>query len=120
MVGEGFRMNFFRILSKLRYGVLIAVISSLIGSALMFVVGGLKVYKGCYYFLSGIQPEWAPAHSTPSDLATILVTASLDSFLLGLALLYFGYGIYALVPSFWQAWAAASPCPDGARTMSRA
>lgn len=90
-------MNFFRILSKLRYSAVIAVISSLVGSALMFVIGGVKVYKGCYYFLSGIHPEWAPAHSTPSDLATILVTASLDSFLLGLALLYFGYGIYALV-----------------------
>ena len=90
-------MNFFKILAKLRYVSIIAVISSFVGSALMFVVGGLKVYKGCYYFVTGIHPEWAPDHATPSDMATILITASLDSFLIGLALLYFGYGIYALV-----------------------
>ncbi len=78
-------MNFFRILSKLRYVAIIAVISSFVGSALMFVVGGLKVYKGCYYFVTGIHPSWAPDHSTPSDLATNLIVASLDSFLIGLA-----------------------------------
>ncbi|MDB4285502.1 YqhA family protein [bacterium] len=90
-------MDFFRAISKLRFVAIIAVISSFVGSSLMFVVGGLKVYKGCYYFLTGAQPERAPAHSTPGDLATIQIVASLDSFLIALALLYFGYGIYALV-----------------------
>jgi uncharacterized membrane protein YqhA len=97
MVGESFRMNLFRILAKLRYVSAIAVLSSFIGSALMFVIGGTKVYKGCAYFLTGVHPEGTPAHLTTSDLATIFIIGSLDAFLIGLALLYFGYGIYALV-----------------------
>jgi len=90
-------MNFFRLLSKLRYVSAIAVISSFVGSVLMFVVGGLKVYKGIYFFLTGSNPKWAPAHGTPSDIASIEIIASLDSFLIALALLYFSYGIYSLV-----------------------
>lgn len=90
-------MNFFSLLSKLRYVAVIAVISSFFASAIMFFIGAMKVFKGAYYLLTGTQPQWAPAHYTPADLATILILASLDSFLIALALLYFGYGIYALV-----------------------
>jgi uncharacterized membrane protein YqhA len=57
----------------------------------------VKVAKGGYCFLTGTLPEWAPAHSTPEDTATILIISSLDAFLIAVALLYFGYGIYALV-----------------------
>ncbi len=90
-------MNFFRLLSKLRYVSIIAVISSFLASAIMFYIGGTKVYKAGYYILTGTQPQWAPVQSVPGDTATILILASLDSFLIALALLYFGYGIYALV-----------------------
>jgi uncharacterized membrane protein YqhA len=88
---------FFEVLAKLRFVALIAVISSFVGSALMFAIGGLKVAKGGYYFLTNTLPEWAPAHTTPGDTATIFILGSLDSFLIAVALLYFGYGIYALI-----------------------
>jgi uncharacterized membrane protein YqhA len=90
-------LNFFSLLSKLRYVAVIAVVSSFFASAIMFFIGAMKVFKGAYYLFTGTQPQWAPAHYTPADLATILIVASLDSFLIALALLYFGYGIYALV-----------------------
>jgi len=90
-------MDLFKVLSKLRYVAVIAVISSFVASAIMFFIGGMKVFKGAYYLFTGAQPQWAPSHSTPADLATIQIVASLDSFLIALALLYFGYGIYALV-----------------------
>lgn len=90
-------MNFFRLLSKLRFVSFIAVISSFVASAIMFVIGGMKVYKAGFYLLAGIQPQWMPVKSVPGDTATILILASLDSFLIALALLYFGYGIYTLV-----------------------
>ena len=90
-------MKFFWLLAKLRYVSIIAVISSFIASAIMFFIGGRKVYKAAYYLLTGTKPEWAPAKMVPGDTATILILASLDSFLIALALLYFGYGIYALV-----------------------
>lgn len=90
-------MNLFRMLAKLRYVSAIAVVCSFAGSALMFVIGGLKVFKAAQYFVTGRQPSWVPEHSLPGDTATILILASLDSFLIALALLYFGYGTYALV-----------------------
>ncbi len=90
-------MNLFRILAKLRYVSAIAVVCSFVGSALMFVIGGVKVFKAATYFLTGKQPAWVPEHSLPGDTATILILASLDSFLIALALLYFGYGTYSLV-----------------------
>lgn len=90
-------MNLFRMIAKLRYVSAIAVVCSFFGSALMFVIGGLKVFKATLYFVTGRQPSWVPEHSLPGDTATILILASLDSFLIALALLYFGYGTYALV-----------------------
>lgn len=87
----------FRILARLRYVSVVAVISSFVGSAFMFAIGAVKVAKGGYYFLTGTLPEWSPAHLTPGDTATILIIASLDSFLIALALLYFAYGMHALV-----------------------
>ena len=64
-------MNLFRILAKLRYVSAIAVICSFVGSALMFVIGGLKVFKAASYFLTGRQPAWVPEHSLPGDTVEV-------------------------------------------------
>jgi uncharacterized membrane protein YqhA len=109
MVEESTQKKIFRLFAKLRFVAAIAVISSFVGSALMFVVGGVKVFKAVWYFAGRARPPGAPAHQTSGDLATIHTIASLDSFLIGLALLYFGYGIYALVIDPETAAASRAP-----------
>lgn len=92
-----------RVLEKLRYTVIVAVVSSFIGSVLMLFVGAKKIFMalaGYFDFGTGImlagKSAGELAHLSSEDLVIVRVIESLDSFLIAFVLLYFGYGIYAL------------------------
>ena len=72
----------------------IAVFFSGIGALLMFFVGAVSVAKSIgIYFGAGEDA----AFSTEAVLhATVEIVTALDQFLLGLVLLVFAYGVYAL------------------------
>jgi uncharacterized membrane protein YqhA len=93
-----------KILANLRYGALVAVISSFIGAALMLYVGAVKIYKAIAGYLTGtgniIFPgtaaEKVVTHVSQEDAAIGRVVESMDAFLISLVLMYLGYGMYAL------------------------
>ena len=92
-----------RVLEKLRYTVIVAVISSFAGAFLMLYVGAKKIYMaiaGYFNFGTGTaltgKSVGEIAHLSAEDLVIVRVIESLDSFLIAFVLLYFGYGIYAL------------------------
>jgi uncharacterized membrane protein YqhA len=76
---------------RLRYVSILAVISSFIASFMVFAVGLKKVLVSIWQYLAGVQIL------KPEDILTGDIIESLDAMLVGLVLLYFGYGIYALV-----------------------
>lgn len=93
-----------KLLSGFRFVSLIAVVSSFIGSLLMFYVGAAKIFKAVWAYFgdpqdlitTSLQAE-AIAHLTAADLAIGLSIESLDAFLVALVLMYFGFGIYSLL-----------------------
>jgi len=82
---------------RLRYVSVLAVISSFIASFVVFAVGLKKVLVSIWQYLAGIQAKAELAHLKPEDILVGDIIESLDAMLVGLVLLYFGYGIYALV-----------------------
>jgi uncharacterized membrane protein YqhA len=77
-------------ISSFRYVSWIAIISSLIGSLLMFIIGAQKSYRSVETFLYGNTAEG------PLDTATLYVIKSLDAFLIAFVLYIFAIGIYKL------------------------
>ncbi len=82
---------------RLRYVSVLAVISSFIASFVVFAVGLKKVMVSIWQYLAGIQMKAELVHLKPEDILIGDIIESLDAMLVGLVLLYFGYGIYALV-----------------------
>jgi len=89
----GIRVLMFR----LRYISILAVVSSFIASFVVFGVGLKKVVVSIWQYLAGIQVKTELAHLKPEDILIGDIIESLDASLVGLVLLYFGYGIYSLV-----------------------
>jgi len=85
-----------KLLLGIRHVSIIGVISSFVGSFLMFYVGAYKTFIGVWDYFGGIRPDLAPAHMTAEDIAIGRMILALDSFLVALILMYFGYAIYAL------------------------
>jgi uncharacterized membrane protein YqhA len=86
-------------IEPLRYLSLIAVVFSLLGSALMFLGGAAKSIKAIRIFflgetLSADPPP--PAHLDSGDQALVAVLQSMDAFLIALVLLIFSFGVYKL------------------------
>jgi uncharacterized membrane protein YqhA len=84
-----------------RYITLIAVVSSLIGSVIMFLTGVQSILTAIVYFFE-IEPFCAailPETLTPDVIAMVMLIKSVDQFLFGLVLLIFGFGIYQLFVS---------------------
>lgn len=82
-----------------RYLALIAVISSLMGSTLMFIVGAYKTYIAVSYFFQGGKFFTAgnlDEHLTSSQMSVATLVSAVDVFLFALVLLIFSYGIYHL------------------------
>lgn len=83
-------------LFQIRYISLVAVVSSLLGAFLMFVVGAVRTVQALLVFFGLRAAEF---HELEVDLGletTIRLVESLDSFLFGFVLLYFGFGMYSL------------------------
>ncbi len=72
--------------------VMLAVLSSLAASLMMFVKGALQTWNGFILFLHHPMPS---AHGVGEDLSVILIQ-SVDSFLFATVLLIFAMGIYEL------------------------
>jgi uncharacterized membrane protein YqhA len=74
----------------------LAVFSSLVGSLAMFWIGTVNTFKAVL-LLVGVEEAVREGSSIePTELATIELLECLDDFLVGLAFLYFAYGIYSL------------------------
>ncbi|MFD2824617.1 YqhA family protein [Lacinutrix iliipiscaria] len=78
-----------------RYVSWIAVICSLIGSLLLFVVGALKTINALRVVLFDYVPK-DKAHLHSADVATTYLIKSLDTFLIALILFIFAHGVYTL------------------------
>lgn len=85
--------------TQVRYLVTVAAISSLFGSALMFLVGIEKTLSAYYYFFFGhafLSEDDLPSYLTPGDLATVSLAQAIDVFLFALVMMIFAYGIWYL------------------------
>ena len=80
----------------MRHVSIIAIISSFLGAFLMFYVGAYKTLTAIWDYFGGIRPDDLPAHINAEELAIGRMILTLDSFLVALILMYFGYAIYAL------------------------
>jgi uncharacterized membrane protein YqhA len=78
-----------------RYLCILPVLSSLLGSLLMFVIGTVKTLQAFSVFFTGYAVP-GPNHSSASYEAAVLLIRSVDAFLIGFFLIVFAYSIYAL------------------------
>ena len=78
-----------------RYFSWIAIIGSLFGSLLLFVVGALKTINAFRVVLFDYIPK-DKAHLHTADIATTYLIKSLDTFLIALVLFIFAHGVYTL------------------------
>ena len=83
-----------RAMFKIHFMALLAIIGSLLGSFLLFLIGAYEVYEAFLIFF-GLGHPSVPGRETTEVTATIL--SSLDSFLLGFVLLYFAYNLFFLL-----------------------
>lgn len=74
----------------------LAVLSSLIGSLVMFWIGTVNTFKAILLVVGVEEAMLEKSSIQPTELATIELLECLDDFLVGLAFLYFAYGIYSL------------------------
>lgn len=79
-----------------RFMSVLAVASSLIGALLMFGIGTVNTLKAVILAINAEESVIEGSRISPTELATIELLECLDEFLVGLAFLYFAYGIYAL------------------------
>ncbi|RTZ16363.1 YqhA family protein [Vibrio aquaticus] len=74
----------------------IAIICSMVGSALLFIIGASKTYTAIEVFLLGAVPSAELQHLDSADIAISYIVKSLDTFLVALVLFIFAHGIYTL------------------------
>ena len=79
----------------LRYISWIAIIFSLVGSFLLFIVGGLKTLNAFRVFFLDYIPQ-GKEHLHSADIGITYLIKSLDTFLIALVLFIFAHGIYTL------------------------
>lgn len=91
-----FKMGIYRLFAPLKYFSLVATICSFAGALLMFYIGAVKTAKAIANYLAGVRPADAAPHLSLEDLAISGVIESLDTFLLALVLIYFGFAIFFL------------------------
>jgi len=82
------------ILRGSRFLTIAAVVGSLTSSVLMFYLGLYDIFRA---FQKGLKsPMESTLEGSPGALSVISVVEGLDRFLIGIVLLYFGYGVYSL------------------------
>ena len=74
----------------------LAVLSSLVGALVMFWIGTSNTVSAILLVVNLEEATLAGTRIEPTELATIELLECLDDFLVGLAFLYFAYGIYSL------------------------
>ena len=79
----------------LRYISWIAIVFSLFGSLLLFIVGALKTLNAFRVFFLGYIPK-GKDHLHAADIGITYLIKSLDTFLIALVLFIFAHGIYTL------------------------
>lgn len=79
-----------------RFISVLAVLSSLVGSLVMFWIGTINTFKAILLVVGVEEAVREGSSIEPAELATIELLECLDDFLVGLAFLYFAYGIYSL------------------------
>lgn len=77
-----------------RYLTAMAVLGSLAGSLLMFVLGLRDIYRAFRYWWPG--PSTPAIEVSPETASVIAIITGLDRFLIAIVLLYFAYGVYSL------------------------
>ncbi len=80
--------------SSFRFISFVAVLGSLLGSVLMFIIGSTKVYYAYAAYFLGFQPPTDLGGLKGSDIATAYLIKSFDAFLIALVLFIFAYGVY--------------------------
>lgn len=81
-------------LSATRLVSLVAVIASIAGALLMFYLGTENTIKA---FTVQFQPPVTNSNGVPRDEAAVInLMVALDRFMIGIVLLFFGYGVYSL------------------------
>ena len=80
----------------IRYLTIIAVVSSLAGALLMFIIGASKTVRAYVaYFGQPFDPK-SPERLKVADQATAYLIQSIDIFLIALVLMIFAMGVYKL------------------------
>lgn len=79
-----------------RFISVLAVLSSLVGALVMFWIGTTNTLKAILIVAGIEEAVLAGSSIDPAELATIELLESLDDFLVGLAFLFFAFGIYSL------------------------
>lgn len=75
----------------------IAIVSSLVGTLLMFYIGAVKTFFAVRQGIFGYPGEGGSLEALESgDAATVYVIKALDAFLIGFVLFLFAYGVYRL------------------------
>ena len=74
----------------------IAIVCSLLGSVLLFIVGAMKTYAAYTTVFLGQVTNESLAHLDTSEVATTYLIKSLDTFLIALVLFIFAHGIFTL------------------------
>jgi len=89
-------------LTVIRHFSWIAILCSLLGSMLMFIIGALKTYHAFNAVLLGNVSKNELEHLASADIATTYLIKSLDAFLIAFVLFIFAYGIYSLFINNYQ------------------
>jgi uncharacterized membrane protein YqhA len=104
-----------RVVFQVRWLSGIAVVFGALGAALMFGIGAITTLKavGVYF---GSEDDVKAFSSDAALDATVDLVSALDQFLLGLVLLIFAYGIYALFivadRTKWETQSSVVNAPD--------
>ena len=85
-----------RHLHRFRFLSWVAIICSLLGSLLMFIIGAIKTYSAFIAVFFGMIPKESLSHLKSADIATTYLIKSLDSFLIAFVLFIFAYVVYSL------------------------
>lgn len=81
-------------LNRIHYMAFLAVLGSLLGSLLLFLIGSWEVIEAFLLFF-GVSAPAVPGNEITEAVAIVL--SALDSFLIGFVLLYFAYNLFFLI-----------------------
>jgi uncharacterized membrane protein YqhA len=88
-------LRLLKVVEWTRFVSVLAIVSSLISALVMFWLGTVDTFKAVQLVFTGdLTPE--EAERGLSVIATVELLETFDAFLVGLAFLYFAYGIYSL------------------------